>query len=452
MPHKPLDCEAVCTVLKRRAFAALAVVFLSGLASLPAFVDHPIASGAQPGPRLGGTVSVLGVWGGSELESFLAMVGPFEQRTGTKVEFEGTRDINAVLTTRVRGGNPPDVAGLPGPGQLAEFARAGKLIPLNRTMDLQALNRQYAREWIDLATVGGQLYGVFIKAAVKGLIWYDPKAFHAAGYAVPRTWDEMVALSDHIAQQGRAPWCIGLESGAASGWPATDWIENIMLRTAGPVVYTRWYRHEIAWTTPAVRRAWALFGKIAGTPRYVYGGIQGELAMNFGESPFGLFTDPPGCYLHHQASFIQDFILKQYPALQPIVDVNFFMFPPIDPGVPATVEVAGDLFGMFRSTPQARALIAYLATPEAQTIWVKRGGALAPNRIVAPQDYPDPLMRQVAQILSAADRVRFDASDLMPQVVNSAFLSATLDYVQHPDRLDQILAKLEQVAAGVPKR
>ncbi|HLE78209.1 MAG TPA: ABC transporter substrate-binding protein [bacterium] len=396
--------------------------------------------------QLGGTVTVLGVWGGNELESFLAMVKPFEDATGVKVQFEGTRDLNAVLTTRLQGGNPPDVAGLPGPGQMAEFARAGNLIALDDVLDLTAMREQYAQSWIDLATVDGKVYGVFIKASLKGLVWYNPKAFSAAGYEVPQTWDALIQLTERIAADGKAPWCIGLESGAASGWPATDWIEDIMLRSAGPQVYDQWYRHEIAWTDPQVKRAWELFGQIAANPKYVYGGIQSELSTNFGESPFPLFTDPPGCYLHHQATFIQDFIQKQFPNRKPVDDFDFFAFPPIDASQPKAVEAAGDLFGMFKDTPQARALIKYLTTPEAQAIWVKRGGALSPNRKVSLDEYPDPLSRRAAEILTGAEVARFDASDLMPEAVNNAFWKGTLDYVQNPSRLDEILATLEQTA------
>lgn len=404
---------------------------------------------AGPGPglqQIGGTVTVLGVWGGSELDSFLAMVKPFEDATGVKVQFEGTRDLNAVLTTRIQGGNPPDVAGLPGPGQMAEFARAGKLIALGDVLDLSAMREQYAQSWIDLATVDGKVYGVFIKASLKGLVWYNPKAFSAAGYEVPQTWDALTQLTQRIAADGKTAWCIGLESGAASGWPATDWIEDIMLRTGGPQVYDQWYRHEIAWTDPQVKRAWELFGQIATNPAYVYGGAQGELSTNFGESPFPLFTDPPGCYLHHQATFIQDFIQKQYPNLKPVDDFDFFAFPSIDASQPKAVEVAGDLFGMFKDTPQARALMKYLTTPEAQAIWVKRGGALSPNRKVALDEYPDPLSRRAAEILTSADVARFDASDLMPEAVNNAFWKGTLDYVQSPTRLDEILGTLERTS------
>lgn len=413
---------------------------------------RPSARAPERVPGVAGTVTVLGVWGGSELDSFMAMVKPLEERDGVKVEFEGTRDLNAVLTTRIQGGNPPDVAVLPGPGQMAEFARAGRLVALDDVLDLSAMRDQYARSWIDLVTVDGKTYGVVVKAALKGLIWYNPKAFAAAGYQVPKTWDDLAALTDRIAGEGKTPWCIGLESGAASGWPATDWIEDILLRTAGPEVYDRWYRHEIPWTDPAVRNAWERFGKTAANPRYVYGGTQGVLATNFGESPFPLFTDPPGCYLHHQATFIQDFVQKQYPALKPVEDFDFFGFPPIDPSVPPAVEVAGDLVGMFRDTPQARRLIAYLTTPEAQAIWVRRGGALSPNRKVSLDQYPDPLSRRAAEILTAAEVARFDASDLMPEAVNAAFWKGTLDYVQNPQRLDDILQNLERIAQEAYRR
>ncbi len=424
--------------------AALVVVAAGGALYL---TRRPAAVQPEPAPQqIGGAVSVLGVWGGGELESFNAMVQPFEERTGTQVQFEGTRDLNAVLTARVEGGNPPDVAILPGPGQMAELARAGRLVPLDDVLDLTAMHEQYAQSWIELATVDGRVYGVFVKAALKGLIWYNPRAFQAAGYTVPATWDELMALTERIAAAGKTPWCIGLESGAASGWPATDWIENILLRDAGAEVYDRWYRHEIPWTDPAVRRAWGLFGSIATNPRFVYGGVQGVLATNFGESPFPLFTDPPGCYLHHQATFIQDFIQRQYPTVRPGEDFDFFAFPPINPALPPSVEIAGDLIGMFRDTPQARALMAYLTTPEAQAIWVRRGGALSPNRRVSLDEYPDPLSRRGAEILTMAEIARFDASDLMPEAANAAFWRGTLDYVQNPARLDAILENIERVA------
>ncbi len=418
------------------------VILIGGL------YEYMDRTGTLPGQKIGGMVTMLGAWSGSEMESFLAMVKPFEARTGVKVQLEGIQE-SGVLTARIQSGSPPDVAVLSAPVQMTEFARAGKLVPLDSVLDMNAMRSQYGQSWIDLASVDGKVYGVFVKVALKGLIWYNPKALASGSYTVPTTWDEMLALTERLATEGKTAWCIGLESSAASGWPATDWIGDIVLRTAGAKAYDKWSRHEIAWTDPAVRRAWELFGQIATNSKHVYGSRYGALITNFKESAFPLFTDPPGCFLHHQATFIQDFIQQQYPALQPGEDFDFFAFPPIDPDVPKAAEIAGDLFGMFRDTPQARALIQYLTTPSAQAIWVKRGGTLSPNRRVRPEDYPDRLARRAAQILTSADVVRFDASDLMPEAVNAAFWKGTLDYVQNPARLDAILQNLERVSLEV---
>lgn len=411
------------------------------------------AGQAAGGGKIGGTVSVLGTWGGSEQESFLAMVKPFEDQTGIRVEYTGTRDLNAVLTTRVQGGNPPDLAGLPGPGPMAEFARSGKLIDLGGVLDMGAMKDQYSDDWLKLAQVDGKQVGIFIKAALKGPIWYDPKYFsQVSGGNPPKTWDELMALSQKIADAGTAPWCIGLESGAASGWPGTDWLEDIVLRQAGPDVYDKWYKGEIKWTSPEIKKAWETWGRIVGNDKMVFGGKQYMLSTNFGNAADVMFANPPKCYMTHQASFITDFFVKNNPSLKPEQDFTLFPFPDIDSKYSGAQEVAGDLFGMFKDTPQARALIKYLTTPEAQAIWVKRGGALTPNKKVALDSYPDQLSRQMAQALTSAKSVRFDASDLMPEAVNNAFFKAVLDFVQNPGNLDGILANLDRVSADAYKR
>lgn len=392
---------------------------------------------------LGGTVNVLGVWGGTELDNFNAMIAPFQECTGVTVEFEGTRDLNAVLTTRVQGGNPPDLAGLPGPGQLREFAQKGQLKPLNDVLDMTTLQSEYDQGWIDLATVNNQLYGIFTKASVKSQVWYNPKNFAAAGYTVPTTWDEMKTLEQKMVSDGHTPWCIGLESGAASGWPGTDWIEDFVLQNGGDV-YDQWWQHQIPWTDPVISQAWQDWGAIVNDEKMVYGGKPYVLSTNFGEAPFPVYTDPPGCYMTHSADFITSFIQQQYPDLKPGEDFNFFRFPPMNPDAP--IEVAGDLFGMFNDTPQSRALIQYLTTSQAQSIWASRGGFLSANKKVDPSVYPDDLTRAMAQMIAQAPAVRFDASDLMPEAVNNAFWSGILDFVSNPDRLDSILQQLESTA------
>jgi alpha-glucoside transport system substrate-binding protein len=410
-------------------------------------MEEPTDEPVEERPLEGETVSVIAVWGGDEQESFMAMIAPWEERTGATVEYEGTRDLNAVLTTRVEGGNPPDIAGLPGPGVLQQYAQDGYLVDLSAFMDMGQLSQAYDQSWLDLATYEGGLYGLFTKVAVKSLVWYSPPAFEEAGYETPGSWDEMIALSDQIVEDGTSPWCIGLESGSASGWPGTDWIEDIMLRTAGPEVYDQWRTHEIPWTDPAVKNAWETWGAIVANEDYVNGGTTGVLATNFGESPYPMFQDPPGCYMHRQASFIQGFITDQFPELEAVDDYNYFGFPSIDERYGTPALTAGDLFGMFTDTPAARSLMEWLASAEAQTIWAERGGFLSPNKNVSPDIYPDPLIAQAAEILVDAEVVRFDASDLMPQSVNDAFWQGVLNYVENPDDLDTILQDIEAVAA-----
>ena len=400
----------------------------------------------------GKTVTVLGTWGGAERDAFMKMVEPFEAATGIKVEFTGTRDLPIILTTRVAAGNPPDVSGIPNPGQMQEFAEIGALVDLSEFMDIGKLQDEYSKTWIDLGSYGGKLYSIFISADLKSLVWYNPKAFASAGYQIPQTWDELMILSDKMVAQGKTPWSIGLESGAASGWPGTDWIEDIMLRTAKPEVYDKWVNHEISWTDSAVKRAWEIFGDIARSDKYVYGGAATALTTNFGDAPNVLFTSPPRAYMHKQATFIKSFILNYDPTLKPGEDFSFFPFPSIDPEYGTPALGAADMFAVFNNTEEAQALMRYLATAGAQEIWVVQLGKLSANRRVNPSAYPDDLTREAAQILASAQTFRFDGSDLMPAAVGSgSFWSGILDYVGGED-LDSVLKRIEETAVDAYRK
>jgi alpha-glucoside transport system substrate-binding protein len=315
-------------------------------------------------------------------------------------------------------------------------------------IDADSYRQQYAQNWIDLGTVDGKLVGIFIKAAAKGLIWHNPDVWQQNNFQEPKNWDELMTLSQQMADSSTTPWCVGLESGAASGWPGTDWIEDIVLRQAGPEKYDQWYQGELAWTSPEIKQAWESWGQIVGNAEMVYGGANTMLTTNFQAAGDPLFANPPGCYMHHQASFITDFFVQNNPNLQPGEDFTFFPFPPIGASAGPRLVVAGDLFGMFNDTPQARALISYLTMPEAQAIWVERGGAISPNQAVPLDVYPDELSQRSAELLTSAETVRFDASDLMPEAMNAAFWRAILNYVQAPDDLDSILEELDSVQQG----
>lgn len=395
-----------------------------------------------------GAVTVLGVWGGDELTNFQEAVFPFTDETGIGMAFEGTRDLAAVLTTRVEAGNPPDLAILPNPGQMYELAEDGNLVDISKFMDMDKLNTNYAKAWLDLASYDGTLYGIFYKVANKSLIWYNPTAFADGGYDIPTTWDELIALSDKIVSDGKTPWAIGFESGAASGWPATDWIEDIMLRTAGPDVYDKWVSHEIPWTDPAVKTAWETFGEIVGKEDYQYGGTTGTLTTNFGDAPASLFTDPPEAYMHRQASFVTGFFPE---GVEAVTDYDFFPFPPIDPAYGTPVLGGADLIVMFNDTPEARELMKYLASAQPQEIWASAGGFISPSKEVNLDSYPDELTKKMADMVVKAEVFRFDASDLMPAAVGAgSFWSGTLNYVGGED-LDTVLGEIEASAVEAYK-
>jgi alpha-glucoside transport system substrate-binding protein len=219
-----------------------------------------------------------------------------------------------------------------------------------------------------------------------------------------------------------------------------------MLRTAGPDLYDKWVNHEIAWTHPAVKKAWEYFGQIVLKPVYVYGGATGALTISFGDSPSALFTTPPGAYMHRQASFIQSFIRSANPGLKAVEDYNIFTFPPISPVFGNPLLGSGDLIGVFNGTPEALQFADFLASAEAQSVWCAELGKLAINKTVSPSIYTDPITAAAADMLSNAEIFRFDGSDLMPAAVGAGtFWSGVLDYISGIP-LDTVLEAIEASA------
>lgn len=383
----------------------------------------------------GDTVTILGTLTGNGEEKLKGAIAPFTEKTGIQVIYEGTDAFTTVIPIRVDSGDAPDIALFPQPGLMADFAREGKLIPQER----ERLEDAYSDDWLNLASVNGQLYGVWMRADVKSLVWYNPQAFQAAGYTIPTTWNELNQLMDRMVADGHTPWCIGMESGKATGWVGTDWLEEILLRQAGPQIYDQWVAHEIPFNHPAVKVALAAFGDIARDPERVLGGPTGVISTPFGDSPRPLFTDPPGCYLHRQASFISDFLPE---TVEPGVTVGVFVLPPMQPETGTPVLVGGILFGQFHDTPAADALMQYLGTPEAHTIWAQQG-YITPHKGVSLEAYPTDLIRSQAKILQDADLIRFDGSDLMPGAVGTGtFWSGMVDYVGGADP-DTVLDDIE---------
>ncbi len=388
----------------------------------------------------GKTVTILGTLTGVGAEKLQQSMVPFTEATGIEVIYEGTDAFATLVAVRVDSGDAPDLALFPQPGLLLDFAETGQMVPLTTTLSREALAKAYDDYLLDLVAVEQDIYGLWMRADVKSLVWYNPKAFAAQGYTIPKTWDELQMLTERISAEGNVPWCIGLESGSATGWVGTDWIEDILLRKFGPEVYDQWVNHQIPFTDPRVEAVFDTFGTIARNPDYALGGPTGVIGTPFGDSPKPLFEPSPGCYLHRQASFIGEFLPE---GLELGVDVGVFSLPPMDPSQGSAVILGGIAFGAFNDTPEVRAFVNYLATPEPHRIWAGLGSYISPHQQVELTAYPDALTRQQAEILRNAEVLRFDGSDQMPGAVGAGtFWSGIVDYVAGQDA-DQVLAEIE---------
>jgi len=409
-----------------------AAVLVAGIVGLAACSGSPSPS---PAPSV---IRVLGSWEGPEIDAFRAAVKPFEAQTGYSVVVSTTRDLKGALERSFEVGDPPDLAGLPGPGYMLELVRQGKLVNLADVIDTGTYLSETAPGFVDIGTVEGKLAGVFMKATVKGLFWYNPEVIQPGE---PESWDDFQhdAVTGH---GGIAPWCIGLASDAASGWPGTDWVEDFVLRQSGPQVYDDWVAGRVRWSSPEIRRAFRSFGTVIDDAD-VAGGIEGVLRTHFSRAGDGLFTDPPKCLFAHQATFMSTFLDEVVSKHGDRYD--FIPFPDVEPRYSGALIGAGDLFALSNDTPGGRDLIRYLVSPQAQQLLVQHGGALSGNlRVIA---YPDDLARRQAALLASAKILRFDASDSMPDVMNEAFWQAILDFTADESQLDRILAQLDAVQA-----
>lgn len=436
----------------RRAFMQRAVA--AGLSVSAATSLLAACGGAAPGPGNGTnptastSVDLLNVWSGEEQASFEAVVEPFKKQTGITIKVETTRDLGPTLTARIRGNNPPDMAILPNPGLMNELANQGHLVPLENYLDMNQFRKDYAQSWIDLGSVNGKVYALFYKAANKGTIWYNPKQFSAQGYTTPKTWDELIALSDTIAKNGQFPWSMGVfSSGGSAGWPAADWIAQIYLNQSGPDMYDKWWNHKIPWTDPSIKKAFQMFGAIVSGSHYINGAPQSVLATDYQTASYVPFNNPPGAYMYYLGDFAEGFISTQFKSQQPGSDFTFFPFPTINPQFAGAVTGGADVVVALKNTTAVQKLVQYMQTAAAQEIWVKRGGFTSPNKSVTLSAYPDAVAKASAQMLTQAKFFRFGADDLMPQAVENAFWKAMLTYIQTPSQLDSILSNMESTAA-----
>ncbi len=384
---------------------------------------------AEAGEFAGTTVEILSQWIDAEQENFRGSLAAFAERTGITLNAEGITDYETILTPRVDGGNAPDLAQVAQPGLMQTFASEGNLVALNDWINTDQLAEDYIDSFLDLASFDGNLYGVYYKGDIKSIVWYPVQAFADAGYEVPTTWDELVALSDQIIADGNGnPWCVSIEHGDATGWVATDWIEDVLLRTAPVEVYDQWVAHEIPFNDPEVLEAADYVSQIWFADDYVYGGSTAINATWVGDTQTPMFAaDGPECWMHKQAAWIPEFWPEGTVAGE---DSAFFYFPPIEEEFGSPVLGGGDMFVMFNDRPEVRAVLEFLATAEAAQGWIEAGGFISPNQSVPLDWYTTYPNDALAAILNEADTFRFDGSDPMPAEVGAGtFWAGMIDWV-----------------------
>jgi alpha-glucoside transport system substrate-binding protein len=398
---------------------------------------------ALKGTYAGTTVTVDGAFEGNDVDGikFQESMKAFEEATGITVNYIGNKEFEGSISIRVDAGDAPDIVDFPQPGLFANFARQGHIVPVTDFISDEWLSQQYNAGWREFNTVDGVEYGVMMRFSGKSLVWYPVDDFEAAGYEVPTTWDELMTLTQTIADDGDAPWCVGIESGAATGWVATDWTEEMMLRTTSLENYDAWVAGELKFNSPEVKNAIETWSDIWFNDDYVLGGRTSIVSTFFGDAPTPMFEDPPQCWLHKQANFITSFFPE---GSEYGVDYDFFYLPPVDDAYGRPFLVAGDLVAMFNDRPEVRALMEYFTTPQSASGWLEGGGAISAHQTAMQDMYGSDLDWGVSLLVAEATSFRFDGSDLMPGEVGAgSFWEQISSYVAGSIDLDTAMDEID---------
>ena len=403
------------------------------------------ATTSESDQNVSGSISVLAVWTGEEGKNFQAVIDGFKQEyPNVKVAYKSASEPATVLSTAVEGGNPPDIAALPQPGFMTDFAERNALKPIDFMKD--KIEEGYSQSWLDLGTVNGKLYGLFFKGGNKSTVWYNVHAYEDAGVEPAETWADFLSNSDTIKASGVPPYSIG----GANGWTLTDLFENIYAHSAGPEKYRQLSKHEIPYTDQSVVDALTEMGKVL-QPDNMAGGVSSALQTDFPTSVTQVYTTPPKAAQVMEGDFVNGVITGETKA-KASTDFNVFPFPAASDANKGVVVGGGDVMVMFKDNPAARAFMEYLATPEAGVPWAKAGGFASPNKNFDASNYPDEITKKTATDFANADEFVFDMSDLQPGAFGSdAEFTILQDFLKNPDDAQGTAKKLEAAAAKAYK-
>ena len=423
---------------------------------LMTFLLLTLILGACGGASLEGEeVTITGALIGEDQEGFRANFESFTEETGIVVTYQGSDNFEQEIQIQMESGDTPDFALWPQPGAVVDAAQRGMLTPLaDLDIDLDGYATNFSSYLVGLGTVDGVVYGGANAANLKSIVWYQPAEFEARGYAVPETWDAMIALADQIVADGMNPFCFGMYSNGASGWLATDWMEDIMLRTGnGTTSYDQWVTNELKFEDPIVKNAASLLSQIMHTENYVVGGTDAIVSTYFGNAQDPMFSKDangnPGCFMHRQASFIPAFWPEAAQAGVG-VETTVFPFPVIDASLPKAALGAGDMWGAFNDRDATKAVAEYMLSAEfhAAAAAMPNNARLSAHTGFDTSVYSKDINRILGTIIAdalAADAFRFDASDLMPPEVGAgSFWKEMMNLaVEGPGYIDTAMANID---------
>ncbi|MDY7106176.1 MAG: ABC transporter substrate-binding protein [Actinomycetota bacterium] len=422
--------------MRRLAPLLIAALALVGACSTP---------GAEVSPS---TLHVFGPFRGDAADRFAASVAPFEDATGIDVRYVGSADLAGELRRRVNDGKSPDVALVPQPGVVRELRDLGALAELTDTTS-EAVSASLLPQARELGEIDGALVGVPYRLSVKSLVWYPPAAFAEAGWDVPTTLEELNELTREISGEGLAPWCFGIEAFGATGWVVTDWIEDLVLRLAGPEAFDRWVAGDLGFSTPGISAAFDHAAQLLLERGNVLGNQLGVVQTQVDEAILPMLDDPPACLLHRNASFTEDW-LPAGTTVGPEGDVDVFVLPGIDAGSEPPLLIGMNLAVPMTADEGAQQLLRYLATPDGGASWAAAGGYIGP--FAAEPGYYTETDRRFADLIEGAEVLRVDGSDQMePDFGTGAFWTIGAEWASGLVDTDTVLTQLDDARAATAR-
>lgn len=380
------------------------------------------------------------------IEGLQAALEARAEEEGITVTVEAVEDINSLIMQRIQAGDTPDIAMIPQPGVVKDVvARAETTVPLDDVLDTAALEETMTPGTLEVGAVDGTPYGLLVSMNVKSLVFYNKPAWEKAGYPIPATIDELNQLTEQIKADGNTPWCMGIEDGGGTGWAATDWFEDLIMKYGGPEEYDAWVAHEVPFDSDVVREAAAEFEKLLFTEGNVLGGREAIASTNFGSAANPMFKAEPGCWMYKQGSFMTGFFEESAGVKNLDEEVGVFGFPPVEEGGDNPVLGGGDMAVMMTDDDATAQVMEWLADPEIGNEAAPNSSFISPHTTFDTSLYPTELTRQMADVAYGSTAFLFDGSDQMPGEVGAgSFWKEITAWIAGQTDLDTALQNIDE--------